>query len=414
MTALSNYLFSSQYDPRLTREEVLSAHRRYGRRYGAASARGHDNDPHPERRLKLGFLSPDLGRHPVGYFLAPLLPALDPERLEVVCYSDRTAEDDLTHAIAQASAAFHRTYGIADPDLDRRIRQDRIDILFDLAGHTAHNRLPLFARKPAPIQVSWLGYFDTTGLPAMDYLLSDRWEVPPGEERWFTETVIRLPTGRFVYQPPPYAPDPLPPPQDRPLTFGCFNQLAKLTPEVAALWARLLHRLPESRLKLKWASLADPYVADLLRSRFADLGIDPGRLTLSPASPHPEMLAEYAEVDVALDPFPFSGCLTTLEALWMGVPVVALNGTRAVGRQSAAILARLGRPDLVAASPERYLDIAQDLARNAPRRLELRRNLRTRLSASPLMNANALAQDLLSACHAIWQSFVAATASDSP
>ncbi|WP_109122687.1 O-linked N-acetylglucosamine transferase, partial [Azospirillum sp. TSO22-1] len=377
--ATSNLLLALNYDPAVDDDDLAAAHRAWG----AAVARPRPPARVRHERLRLGYISPDLKRHPVGYLAAAALEHRDRGRFDVHVFSDVRTPDDLTARLRAAidDGAWHDSAGWSDADLEAAVRRAGIDILVDLAGHTADNRLAVFAAKPAPVQVSWLGYFHTTGLPTIDALFTDDASVPPEQRGWFTERVVPLASGRFCYTPPqpgqPVAPPPLP--RRGFPTFGSFNNLSKLTPAVVALWAELLKRAPTARLVLKWHTLGDDEERAALRAAFAAHGIDPGRLDLRGASPHDAMLAEYADIDVALDPFPFCGCLTTLEALWMGVPVVTLEGRRPVARQSLAILRQIGHPDLVAATPEAYLDVAArlvaDPAALAARRAALRADM---------------------------------------
>lgn len=400
----SNYLQTLQYDPSFDDAAIAAAHRRWDARHAArlhASSVPPARSGPPDRPLRIGYVSADLSRHPVGFLLLPVLQAHDRGKVRAVCYATRHSDDELAAELRAAAGEWVPADTLDDDALAARIRADRIDILVDLSGHTAHHRLLVFARRPAPVQVTWLGYFDTTGLKAIDYLVTDAWEVPSGHDERFTERVLRLPSGRFAYRPPAYAP-PVAPAPHRPVVFGSFNNLAKLTAPVVATWARLLHGAAGSRLLLKWPTLADPHVADTIRHRFASHGIAADRLDLRGASAHPAMLAEYGDMDIALDPFPFSGCLTTLEALWMGIPAVALTGGRPVARQSAAILRRLGLDDLVADNSDEYLQGALALAGDAPRRAALRAGLRDRMARSTLLDGRAVARDLEAAYRSMW------------
>jgi predicted O-linked N-acetylglucosamine transferase (SPINDLY family) len=397
----SNLLQALQFDPRIDDAALALAHRRWAERHAPRATLSPPRQCARMKRLTIGYVSPDLGRHPVGFFLLPVLVAHDRRLVRVTCYATRDMGDEVTLALRGAADTWVDASAMDDDALARRIRADAIDVLVDLSGHTAHHRLALFARRAAPVQATWLGYFDTTGLDAFDMLLTDAWEVPPGAERRFSEPVIRMAAGRFAYEPPAYAPAPVPPPslpRDH-VVFGCFNNLGKLTDDVVRLWSRLLATTPRSMLLLKWASLADAGVAASITRRFARHGLDPVRLILRGASPHAAMLAEYGDVDIALDPFPFSGCLTTVEALWMGVPVVTLAGRRPVSRQSAAVLWRLGLEDLVGADEDDYVRIAGALAQDTTRRATLRLTLRERMRIS-ICNGRAVAADLETAYRA--------------
>ncbi|MBV9408005.1 MAG: tetratricopeptide repeat protein, partial [Candidatus Eremiobacteraeota bacterium] len=404
----SNLLVLLNYDPTIDDAGLLAAHRDYDRHVTgplAAAARPHVNDRAPDRPLRVGYVSGDFARHPGGYFIAAVLAAHDRGAVEAYCYSGRAIEDDLTAQIRGHAAAWRSTIGVRDDDLAAQIRDDKIDILVDLSGHTAGNRLPVFGRKPAPVQVAWLGYFNTTGVAAIDYVLMDAATVPPGAEQWFSERVVRLPDGRFCYAPPDFAPPvaPLPAASRGQVAFGSFNNLSKVTPEVIALWSGVLGAVPGSRLVLKWKSLADAAECARLRQAFAAHGIDPGRLDLRGRSPHAEMLAEYGDVDIALDPFPFCGGLTSCEALWMGVPIFTLPGSRAVSRQTLGFLAQIGLAELSAETPERYVEIAAGLAGDLDRLATLRGGLRDRMASSPLCDGARFARGLEAAYRAMWR-----------
>jgi predicted O-linked N-acetylglucosamine transferase (SPINDLY family) len=410
--AHSNLLFTLQYRTGVTPQELAEAHADYDRRHAArfrASWQPHANAPDPDRRLRLGFLSPDLGRHPVGYFAIRPLEHLDPQQAEVVCYSDRVTQDELTARFRAAAALWRDVAGWDDDRLAQQIRTDGIDLLFDLAGHSAHNRLLVFARKPAPLQVTWAGYDGTTGLQAMDYLLADRHEVPPGTETNYWERVLRLPDGYVCYDPPAYAPPvaPLPALQTGRVTLGSFNNPAKFTAEVVVVWSRVLARLPQARLVLKYAGLDDPAVAGRLAGLFAGQGIDPARVQFRGRSPHAELLAQYHDIDLALDPFPYSGCLTTCEALWMGVPVITCPGATFVSRHSLSHLATVGLPELVAGDREQYVEVVVALAEDLPRLAGLRAGLRTQVAGSPLCDGRRFAANLLALLRDAWRQWAA-------
>jgi predicted O-linked N-acetylglucosamine transferase (SPINDLY family) len=269
----------------------------------------------------------------------------------------------------------------------------------------------LFALKPAPVQVSWLGYRSTTGLAAMDYVIADEVTVPPGTERWFVETVVRLPATRLCYRPVASAPHPAAPPLlDRGSpTFGSFNNAAKTSPEVLRLWARLLLEVPDARLLLKWSSFADPEARARYHGLMEQFGVDRERVELRGGSPHVEMLAEYGDVDVVLDPFPFSGGVSTLEALWQGVPVVTLPGPRRHSRQTQAFLMALGRTEWVASDEDDYVAIAAELVRAPSRLATLRREQRAEMARSPLCDGPRFAHHFHEALRAMWRHWCAAS-----
>ena len=356
------------------------------------------------RRLRIGYVSADFGNHPVGYFLAAVLPAHDRNAVEVVCYSNRVLEDGMSQHLRRYSDHWRNIAGQSDAEAVRLIAQDGIDILVDLSGHTAGNRLPLFARRAAPVQVTWLGYFGTTGVPAIDYILADRFVVPEGEEAYFSETVWRLPGCYLCYAPHrlDLAVAPAPLLRQGFVTFGCFNNRAKLGSETLELWATILSRVPDARLFLKTKALTEASARQGMLTFFASRGIAPQRLQLEGFAPLDEVLAAYGRVDIALDPFPFGGCTTTAEALWMGVPVVTLGGARWTGRMGQSILAALGLSAWVAVDAQAYADLAVALAGAADVLAATRMSLRCRVEESSFCDAPAFALQLESAYRGMW------------
>lgn len=385
---LSNRMMMEQYRPGVTAQSLARLHALYAQRVeGPAPA------PRPaasgNRPLRVGYLSPDYALHPVAHFLAAVLPHHDPERVQAVCYVDRAVGDPTTQRLQAMAPAWVPVARMDDAALAARTKADRIDVLVDLAGHTARNRLPLFARRAAPVQLTWAGYVGTTGLRAMDGLIADRWHVPEGEEAPYTETVWRLGGGYgyVAYAPPPDMPEvgPLPAASHGVTTFGCLNAVTKINAQVAALWARVLDAVPGSLLLLKTDALDDPATAERLRALLGAAGIGPNRLVLEGGSGHAAHLAAYGRIDIALDPFPYSGGMTTLEALWMGVPVVTLTGATFAGRHSTSHLSVAGLSELcVAASPDAYVAKAIALAADLDALAALRGTLRDRMEASPL------------------------------
>ena len=406
--AHDNLLFALHYCAGVTPAALAEAHAEYDRRH-AAPLRGAfvqwENVRDRRDRLRLGFVSPNLGRHPVGYFLVRVLENLSREQHETICYSDRIVKDDLTHRLQAAATQWRDVIGMNDQRLAEQIRADRIDILFDLAGHTAHNRLLVFARKPAPIQATWAGYVGATGLKAMDCLLADRYEVPPGAERHDQERVLRMPDGYVCYDPPAYAPPvaPLPALDRGHATFGCFNNPAKITPQAVAVWAKILRRLPGARLVFKYRGWNDRGVARRFAEMFVVQAIDPGRLEFLGVSPHAELLAEYNRIDLALDPFPYNGGLTTCEALWMGVPVVTCPGETFASRHSLSHLSNVGLTETIAHDLDEYVELAVSLAGDLPRLAVLRAGLRARMAASPLCDGKRFAANFAAMLRDLWK-----------
>ena len=316
------------------------------------------------------------------------------------------AKDDLTHRFQAAATQWRDVPGMSDQQLAQQIRADQVDILFDLAGHTAHNRLLVFARKPAPVQITWIGYEGTTGLAAMDYLLADRHVVPPGSEHYYREKVLRMPDGYLCYDPPASTPPAGPPPSLRNgyPTFGSFNNPAKITPEVLAVWAEILRRAPSARLVLKYPGLDDPSLKRRYRDSFVAHGVEPERVAFLPASTYTEYLATYQQVDVALDPFPFSGSVTTCEALWMGVPVISFPRETFASRHSLSHLSNVGLAETIARDLDEYVELAAGLAGDLPRLAALRAGLRGRMAASPLCDGKRFAASLVSLLRGVWKS----------
>ena len=384
----SNLLCALHYRDGITAGELAAAHDEFERSFGAplrSTWKPHDNDQDPDRPLRLGFLSPDLHRHPVGYFLIGLLEHLDRAQAQAFGYSTGGTPDDLTARLRAAAAQWRDVGPLSDEGIAETIREDGIDILFDLAGHTGNNRLLVLARKPAPIQITWAGYVGTAGLAAIDHLLADRFEVPPELEHHYRENVLRMPNAYVCYEPPSSPPvAPLPALDRGSVTFGSFSNPAKLGPQVAAPWAKILARVPNARLVLKYKGLDDPVHADRLMRYFAEQGVDLARVELQGDSPQAELLPHYDEIDIALDPFPYGGGVTTLEALWMGVPVVTLPGETFASRHALTHLANVGVDGTIARDLDHYVDLAVSLAADLPALAALRADLRERMRASPL------------------------------
>jgi len=415
--ASANLAYLLNCAPARPPEEVFAAHREAARAISVApDPRPHANDPQPDRRLRVGYVSADLRRHSVAYFFEPLLEHHDRRAVETFCYAASARADEVTARLQRHCAHWCEAYALDDAQLAKRIRADRIDILVDLSGFSAGNRLAALARKPAPVQVTWLGYPNTTGLEAVDWRLTDALADPPGcTERFHVERLLRLPRGFLCYRPPEQAPavGELPLLRTGRLTFGCFNHLPKLTDPMLALWARLLAALPDARLMLKSFGLSAESARRDLLARLARQGIGAERVELrAPQETLAAHLACYGEVDIALDVFPYNGATTTCEALWMGVPVVSLAGATHVARVGASILTHAGLPELVAESPERYVEIALSLARDRARLAALRAGLRERLRASALLDARGFARQLEDAYRSMWKEWCATRARD--
>ena len=406
-----NALLSFEYDPDVADSERLAHAKAWGE-WAIARAGGPQRRPAFNalngRPLRVGYVSADLCQHTVGLFVKDVLAAHDTARVAAYAYSAGQVNDWVTAAVRNA-CVFRDVAALDDVALARQIREDSIDVLVDLSGHTSGSRLTVFAHRPAPVQVTWLGYFASTGLPVMDAVLLDEWHAPPGTEAQFVEPVVRLPGGRFCYTPVPFAPVEVASPPcaaKEHVTFGCFNNTSKFNPDVLALWARVLAAVPDSRLVLKWRTFQDSALCESVRAAFGKFGIAPERLELRGASFHADVLKEYADIDIALDPFPFTGGLTSCEALWMGVPVVTWPQSRVVSRQTYAFLSAIGLPELAAKDGDDYVRIAAELAADPARLHVLRAGLRDRMRASPLCDVTGFTRDLEDALLALVQQAV--------
>jgi protein O-GlcNAc transferase len=360
----------------------------------------------PEKKLRIGYVSADFRDHSVAYFALPLLEAHNREQFEIICYSSGLRIDEMTGRFRSLADRWMSIVGMTDNAAAEQIRRDEVDILVDLAGHTSNNRLLLFARKPAPIQVSWLGYPNTTGLRAIGYRMTDSVADPPGElDDLHTERLIRLPRGFLCYLNDPRSPPVSTLPSDRQgyVTFGSFNTLAKVTMTVIDTWVELLRSVPDARLVLKDQSLASDKTKAVCLERFTLRGISADRIQLLPlVHGKDHHLGLYGQIDIALDPFPYNGTTTTCEALWMGVPVVTLSGSRHAGRVSASILHQVGLTDLIATDCESYLSLAKSLAADSDGRRALRASLRERMRVSKLMDQAGFAAAMETEYRRLW------------
>lgn len=409
--AHSNLLFSLHADPEQTPATLLGEHVAYGRRLRASLGPPRASFPHardPERRLRVGYVSPDLRQHPVAYFLEPVLREHDESHFEIHCYSDAERHDATSERLAGLVTAFHDVSTSSDEELAGRLEQDAIDILVDLAGHTARNRLPVFARKPSPVSLSWIGYFGTTGVDAIDYRIVDEHSLGPEAERGFVEKLVRLPRSANCFL-PPLSPPLAPPPSLRRgrVTFGCFNNPAKITRSVVAVFARVLSQVEGSRLLLKYGAYSDRELAARYRGWFAEEGIAEQRLELAGHSSMRGFLESFADVDIALDPFPYAGETTALHTLWMGVPLVTLAGPTLAELLSSRVLRVAGLGEWVARSRDEYVAIASALAASPAALAELRPSVRARLEASPLLDHRGVTRELEALYRELWRRYCA-------
>ena len=393
----SNLLLTLSGSDRLSREAIHLQHVAYGDHFAKlVRARPRPSLQRTQgRRLRIGYVSSDFRAHAVATFFRPLLEAHDVDRFEIFCYYNYPRGDEVTAAIRTGAEHFLPVAGVPDRMLAERIAGDRIDVLVDLNGHSADNRLPLFLLGPAPVQVTWLGYPGTTGVAAIDYRLTDGYADPPGlTESLHTEALWRLPATAWCYRPYDVAPAVASAPsQARPgVTFTCLNGAGKASPSSLVMWADILSAVPGSRLQL----LASPHEQRMaeLKGFFASRGVAQERVELVARRPLAEYLALYGNADIALDSYPYTGATTTCDALWMGVPVVTLAGDRPFTRSGASLLSNVGLQELIAATPESYVRIACALATDKERLAGLRTGLRGRMRASPLTNAKRFARDM--------------------
>ena len=422
VAAWTSILGSLNYSATATPDEVADAHREWGVQASRGIARlpRAVRDASPDRPLRVAYISPDFRRHPVSYIFAPVLERHDPSQVLSYCYHAFNGEDTYTARLRGKASAWREVGGIDDMALADLLVRDRIDIAVDLAGHTTHNRLLALARRPAPVQASWLGYFNTTGLPAIDYFITDPHCSPDGsaagspaeQERWYVEKLARLPATRFVYEPSEYMPEPnsLPAGADGPVTFGCLNNAAKLNDAVLALWSRVLAAVPASRLLLQAGALSSDAGRTRMTDRLRHAGIDTARVELRPFATIDRAAFTYHDVDIALDPFPFCGGMTSFEALWMGVPVVTLPGPTVVSRQTHAMLVNLGMDGCSASSADAYVQAAASLAAERDKLSALRAGLRARFAASALADHAGFTRELEALYRRFWHAHLAAPA----
>lgn len=408
--AHSDLVFAMNYSPRHSAAAIFHEHVRWGQTHTLPTIRSLDcgNDFDPARRLRVGYVSPDFCKHSVAFFFESLISNHDRDWIDVYCYSDVARPDEVTQRLEMAASHWRPILGMSNNQVAEQIRRDGIDILVDLAGHTANNRLLAFSARPAPIQVTYLGYPNTTGVPAIDYRLTDAWADPPGiTDEFHTETLIRLPQGFLCYLPATYAPpvSQLPAMTNPHITFGSFNNLAKITPEVVRLWGEILRAVPASRLVIKNGSLSDASTRNHYLQLFEKQDIDPERVDLlPPIYANDEHLEVYGKIDIGLDTFPYNGTTTTCEALWMGVPVITLAGSMHAGRVGVSLLSQIGYDELIAESTKDYVRIAVELATDRHKLASLRAELRDRMGQSALCDGEAFARKIEDVYRDMWAS----------
>lgn len=415
----SSAAMSSLYSDRLSAQKVTDLHCDLFKHLGqnARLVSGFKNSTDPQRPLRLGLVSADFHhQHPVNIFMQPVLSRLNRQMVEVSVYFTGVSYDDQTQLAKSRVARWMDVTAWNDMQLARRIEDDGIDILMDLSGHTSMQRMSLFGQRAAPVQATFLGYPGTTGVPNIDWLVADSVVAPPGSGSLFSEQVLRLPGSVFCYAPESDYPYPVygEAHAERHLTFGSFNNVPKLTPQTLRLWAQVLQQVPGSRLLLKAPSFKDLGAVEVFKQRFAVLGIPPERLEFRGPVGLTDMMAEYADVDIALDTLPYNGGTTSLQAMWMGVPVVTLAGHNFVSRMGASFMGSAGLTDWVADSEERYVQIAVSKARDRQALLTLKQGLRERLKACPAWNIDQYTRDFEGVLRQMWTAHCQKSARDQP
>ncbi len=408
--AHDNLLLALHYLPTITPSEIFDAHQRWAKQFVPPNyiPPPHPNDRNPDRPLRIGFVSGDFRRHSVAYFIEPLLRKLDRTQFEITCYSSTPIPDEVTERL-QKLARWSDIRGKSDDQAATRIRHDKIDILIDLSGHTAGNRLMLFARKPAPVQVTYLGYPDTTGLQQIAYRISDATVDPidpsSGSDSFHTEALFRLPRCAWCYLPSHDAPS-IAPRASAEVTFASFNTFAKLSADILKLWSQILEKVPGSRLMLKGHGSEDAATRRRILDSVCGNKIEPSRVVFTGRHATPQLhLQVYNEVDIALDTYPYHGTTTTCDALWMGIPVVTLAGDRHVSRVGVSLLNAVGLDELVARTPREYVEIATALGLDRARLANLRDGLRARMQQSPLMDAASHARAMEGALRSMFRAW---------
>jgi protein O-GlcNAc transferase len=404
-------LMLMNYNPNHNAQAIFSEHLRFAKQHAQLlrSATQHSNDCSPARRLRIGYVSPDFRKHSVAYFVEPVIASHNREHFEVFCYSNSLVIDEVTRRIQEYSDQWKTIVGMSDDNAATLIRNDKIDILIDLAGHTANNRILVFARKPSPIQVSWIGYPATTGLSTIDYKIVDNYTDPAGvTEQFYTEQLIRMPESFLCYLPDSESPEVgnLPLLETEHITFGSFNNFPKMTAKVISLWTQILKAVPGSYIVLKAKSFFDRMTRQYVTDMFAREGIEGYRIKLFSWLPSTkEHMNLYNQVDIALDTFPYNGTTTTCEALWMGVPVITLAGNSHASRVGESLLSTVGLKELVAHTCEEYIETAVTLAKDVQRLQYLRENLRNTIAKAPLTDARRFTVQLENCYHSMFEAW---------
>jgi protein O-GlcNAc transferase len=407
--AYSNYLMTLHYDTRSDKEELFKETVKWSEKYCLPldSAKHFSNTVDPVRKIKIGYVSGDFRIHPVGFFIEAVLVNHNRERFEIYCYGNHHKNDEITSRFQSLPLYWRNIANLSDEKVEKMIIDDGIDILIDLSGHSAQHRLLLFARKPAPVQATWIGYFDTTGMKAMDYIIADKCIIPEEDEIYFVEKIARLPDCYLCYTPHTYAPEvkELPFLSRGYITFGCFNNIAKINPIVVAVWSEILQAVPGSRLCLGTQSFNSPSIRNEYIRQFAGNGVEADRIVFLEKLPHREYLAYYENIDIVLETFPFTGNTTTVDALWMGVPVPTFVHDNFVGRLGLSILSTIGLNEFIAFTRDEYIRKVSSLAGDIERLSSLRRNLRDTLNDSSLCNGLEFTSDLENVYRDMWRNW---------
>ena len=411
-TLASNALISLYYDTSTSHEALFARHVAWAERHAAKLYPARPAWPNARdagRPLRVGYLSASLDGRVLGHFLRSVFVHHDRAQFAIHAYSGTKHADAITEELKRGFDVWRDIRALDDDAVAAQIAKDGIDILVDLDGHTPDARLLVLARKPAPLQITWLGYWNTTGMTTVDYLISDPYTTPEGTPQRFTERALLLPDTRFCYAPVAYAPDvaPLPALTRGAFTFGSFNRYDKLGPELIACWAEILARAPDTRLVIKNSAIDVPHARAELARRFAAHGVAAERFELRGRSPHAAMLAEYGDIDLALDTFPYNGGLTTCEALWMGVPMVAIAEARMISRQTAAMLRAAGLPQFIAEDRDDYVARAVEWSRRRDELSAIRAGLREQMRRSALCDGARFVRELESALRRAWREYCA-------
>lgn len=407
----SNLLLTMLYQEGGTQEAIFAEHRRFAQLHAARLApmvhpRGTEGKP----RLRIGYVSPDLRTHSVAYFLEGLLANHDGQQFEVVCYSDVRRADETTERLRGHAHQWRDIVALTDSEAAKCIAEDGVDVLVDLAGHTADNRMLMFARKPAPVQISYLGYQHTSGLDVMDWRMTDGFVDPPGvSDRFYTEKLLRLPRIFACYRPPDTAPPvaELPALAGGPFTFGWFGRLDKLTKAMLRVWGRILAQRPGARLLLVARGIQEPAIQQRLMEALRDAGGQEQQVEMRPEQAFEQYLVMHGEVDLALDVFPFNGHTTTCHGLWMGVPIVTLCGESYASRMGAGVQRWLGLEELAVRDEQQYVVRAVEWSSDLSRLAEVRRTLRERMRSSALMDGAGFAREVEAAYRHAWRAWCA-------